>query len=103
LRRIDEKIGSLTTGQVDLARRVISLEGKVVLLHGDFAAKSERIDRIDTLGPHRTAAGDCAGLIQGEALGKFPRRGPSVPMRKSVVVWIGRIRTFEAMRTLANI
>jgi hypothetical protein len=31
----------------DLGRRVTSLESKVVLLPGDFAAQSERIDRIE--------------------------------------------------------
>ncbi|WP_428493023.1 hypothetical protein [Rhodopila sp.] len=47
LRRIDEKIDRLAAGQADLARRVTSLEAKVALLHGDFAAQSERIDRIE--------------------------------------------------------
>ncbi len=39
LRRIDEKIDHLATGQADVARRVTSLESKVALLHGDFAAQ----------------------------------------------------------------
>ncbi len=47
LRRIDEKIDRLAAGQSDLARRATSLESKVALLHGDFAAQSERIDRIE--------------------------------------------------------
>jgi hypothetical protein len=47
LRRIDENIDRLAVGQSDLSRRVTSLEGKVALLHGDFAAQSERIDRIE--------------------------------------------------------
>jgi hypothetical protein len=47
LRRIDEKIDRLAVGQPDLARRVTSLESKVALLHGDLAAQSERIDRIE--------------------------------------------------------
>jgi hypothetical protein len=48
LRRIDGKIDGLTAGQSDLSRRVTSLESKVALLHGDFAAQSERIDRIES-------------------------------------------------------
>lgn len=47
LRRIDEKVDRLAAGQLDLSRRVTSLESKVALLHGDFAAQSERIDRIE--------------------------------------------------------
>jgi hypothetical protein len=47
LRRIDEKVDRLAAGQLDLSRRVTSLENKVALLHGDFAAQSERIDRIE--------------------------------------------------------
>ena len=47
LRRIDDKIDRLAAGQADLSRRVTSLETKVALLHGDFAAQSERIDRIE--------------------------------------------------------
>jgi outer membrane murein-binding lipoprotein Lpp len=47
LRRIDEKVDRLASSVADLGRRVTSLETKVALLHGDFAAQSERIDRID--------------------------------------------------------
>jgi hypothetical protein len=47
LRRMDEKLDRLATGQADVGRRVTSLETKVALLHGDFAAQSERIDRIE--------------------------------------------------------
>jgi hypothetical protein len=47
LRRIDEKVDRLVSSVADLGRRVTSLESKVALLHGDFAAQSERIDRID--------------------------------------------------------
>jgi hypothetical protein len=46
-RRIDEKLDRLTAGQADLARRVTSRESKVALLPTDFAAQSERIDRIE--------------------------------------------------------
>ena len=47
LRRMDEKLDRVVSSVADLGRRVTSLESKVVLLHGDFAAQSERIDRID--------------------------------------------------------
>ena len=47
LRRMDEKLDRLTSAVGDLGRRVTSLETKVVLLHGDFAAQSQRIDRIE--------------------------------------------------------
>jgi outer membrane murein-binding lipoprotein Lpp len=47
LRRMDDKLDSLTSSVADLARRVTSLESKVALLHGDFAAQLERIDRIE--------------------------------------------------------
>jgi outer membrane murein-binding lipoprotein Lpp len=47
LRRMDEKLDRLASAVGDLGRRVTSLETKVVLLHGDFAAQSERIDRIE--------------------------------------------------------
>jgi hypothetical protein len=47
LRRLDEKMDRLSASMADLGRRVTSLESKVVLLHGDFAAQSERIDRIE--------------------------------------------------------
>jgi hypothetical protein len=46
LRRIDEKVDRLAGSVADIGRRVTSLETKVALLHGDFAAQSERIDRI---------------------------------------------------------
>jgi hypothetical protein len=36
LRRIDEKVDRLAAGQLDLSRRVTSLETKVALLHGDL-------------------------------------------------------------------
>ncbi|MEA2741548.1 MAG: hypothetical protein QOH05_4855 [Acetobacteraceae bacterium] len=47
LRRMDEKLDRIASSVADLGRRVTSLEAKVVLLHGDFAAQSERIDRIE--------------------------------------------------------
>jgi hypothetical protein len=47
LRRLDEKLDRLTSVVNDLGRRVTSMETKVVLLHGDFATQSERLDRID--------------------------------------------------------
>jgi tetrahydromethanopterin S-methyltransferase subunit G len=47
LRRIDEKLDGLTSSVADIGRRVTSLENKVALLHGDFAAQSTRIDRIE--------------------------------------------------------
>jgi hypothetical protein len=47
LRRIDEKVDGLAVGLAELSRRVSSLETKVALLHGDFAAQWERIDRIE--------------------------------------------------------
>jgi predicted nucleic acid-binding Zn-ribbon protein len=47
LRRMDEKLDRLVDSVADLGRRVTSLESKVALLHGDFAAQSERIDRIE--------------------------------------------------------
>ncbi len=47
LRRLDEKLDRLAASMADIGRRVASLESKVVLLHGDFAAQSERIDRIE--------------------------------------------------------
>jgi tetrahydromethanopterin S-methyltransferase subunit G len=47
LRRIDEKLDGLTSSVSDIGRRVTSLESKVALLHGDFAAQSTRIDRIE--------------------------------------------------------
>jgi hypothetical protein len=45
LRRLDEKLDRLTSVVNDLGRRVTSMETKVVLLHGDFATQSERLDR----------------------------------------------------------
>ena len=47
LRRMDEKLDRLVDSVADLGRRVTSLETKVALLHGDFAAQSERIDRVE--------------------------------------------------------
>ena len=47
LRRMDEKLDRLADNVSDIGRRVTSLETKVALLHGDFAAQSERIDRIE--------------------------------------------------------
>ena len=47
LRRMDEKLDRLALSMADIGRRVTSLESKVALLHGDFAAQSERIDRIE--------------------------------------------------------
>ena len=48
LRRLDGKMDRLSDDVADVKRRMTSLETKVVLLHGDFAAQSERIDRIET-------------------------------------------------------
>jgi hypothetical protein len=47
LRRMDEKLDRLVDSVGDIGPRVPSLETKAVLLHGDFAAQSERIDRIE--------------------------------------------------------
>jgi hypothetical protein len=47
LRRMDEKLDRLVDTVADLGRRVTSLETKTALLHGDFAAQSLRIDRIE--------------------------------------------------------
>jgi outer membrane murein-binding lipoprotein Lpp len=47
LRRMDEKLDKLTSSVADLSRRVTSLGTKVALLHGDFAAHSERVDRTE--------------------------------------------------------
>ena len=47
LRRLDEKMDRLTLAVADIGRRVTSLESKVALIHGDFAAQSERIDRME--------------------------------------------------------
>ncbi|MEA2728427.1 MAG: hypothetical protein QOF70_2902 [Acetobacteraceae bacterium] len=47
LRRLDGKLDRLVDSVADLGRRVTSMETKVALLHGDFAAQSERIDRIE--------------------------------------------------------
>ena len=47
LRRMDEKLDRLVDSVADLGRRVTSLATKVALLHGDFAAQSERIDRVE--------------------------------------------------------
>jgi hypothetical protein len=47
LRKMDDKLDRLVASVADLGRRVTSLETKVALLHGDFAAQSERIDRVE--------------------------------------------------------
>jgi len=47
LRRMDEKLDRLVASVAALGRRLTSLETKVAPLHGDFAAQSERIDRIE--------------------------------------------------------
>ena len=47
LRRMDGKLDRLVENIADLGRRVTSLDTKVALLHGDFAAQSERIDRVE--------------------------------------------------------
>ena len=47
LRRLDGKMDRLSEDVADVKRRVTSLEAKVVLLHGDFATQSERLDRIE--------------------------------------------------------
>ncbi|MSP00671.1 MAG: hypothetical protein EXR07_06425 [Acetobacteraceae bacterium] len=45
--RVHTKLDNLTAGQLDLSRRVSSLEAQVALLHGDFANQSMRIDGIE--------------------------------------------------------
>ena len=45
--RVHAKLDHLTAGQLDLSRRVSSLEAQVALLHGDFANQSMRIGRIE--------------------------------------------------------
>ena len=45
--RVNTKLDNLASGQLDLARRVSSLEAQVALVHGDFANQSMRIDRIE--------------------------------------------------------
>jgi hypothetical protein len=47
LRKMDDKLDRLASAIGDLGRRATSLETKVVLLHGDFVAQSERIDRME--------------------------------------------------------
>ena len=47
LRRLDEKLDRVIDSVSDLGRRVTCLETKVASLHGDFAAQSERLDRIE--------------------------------------------------------
>lgn len=47
LRRLDEKMDRLALAVADIGRRGTSLESKVALIHGDFAAQSERIDRME--------------------------------------------------------
>ena len=37
----------LALAVADIGRRVTSLESKLALIHGDFAAQSERIDRME--------------------------------------------------------
>ena len=44
--RVHTKLDRLTEGQLDLSRRVSSLESQVALLHGDFAGQSVRMNRI---------------------------------------------------------
>ena len=44
---VHAKLDHLTAGQLDLSRRVSSLEAQVALVHGDFANQSMRIDRIE--------------------------------------------------------
>jgi hypothetical protein len=45
--RVNGKLDNLAAGQLDLSRRVSSLEAQVAGLHGDFANQSMRIDRIE--------------------------------------------------------
>ena len=45
--RVNTKLDNLASGQLDLSRRVSSLEAQVALVHGDFANQSMRIDRIE--------------------------------------------------------
>jgi hypothetical protein len=47
LRRIDEKLDRPPAAVADLGDRVTSLETKVALLDGGFAAQSKRIERLD--------------------------------------------------------
>ena len=45
--RVNTKLDNLASGQLDLSRRVSSLDAQVALVHGDFANQSMRIDRIE--------------------------------------------------------
>ena len=45
--RVNTKLDNLASGQLDLARRVSTMEAPVALVHGDFANQSMRIDRIE--------------------------------------------------------
>ena len=45
--RVHTKLDQLAAGQLDLSRRVNSLEAQVALVYGDFANQSMRIDRIE--------------------------------------------------------
>ena len=45
--RVHTKLDNLAEGQLDLSRRVSSLEAQTALLHGDFANQSIRMDRFD--------------------------------------------------------
>jgi tetrahydromethanopterin S-methyltransferase subunit G len=47
LHRLDEKTDRPADDMRDVKARLTSLEGRVALLHGDFAGQSERIDRLE--------------------------------------------------------
>lgn len=44
---VHTKLDNLAAGQMDVSRRVTSLEGQVALVHGDFANQPIRLDRIE--------------------------------------------------------
>ncbi len=45
--RVHSKLDNLASGQLDLSRRVTSLEAQIGRVHGDFANQSLRLDRTD--------------------------------------------------------
>jgi predicted nuclease with TOPRIM domain len=48
LRTIDEKVDRLIDEEREVKQRLTSLEVSVAHLHGDFAAQSGRIDKLET-------------------------------------------------------
>lgn len=47
LRRLDEKVDHMMEDLRDIKQRLSSLEVSVALVHGDFAAQSQRIDKLE--------------------------------------------------------